>query len=66
MPDTSRAARDGYTAVLSATTQPMPMLARAVPSGAGWKPGYLGGQRVIPQQEPPLRTNGDSELEIGE
>lgn len=63
MPQTERAAREAYSIVVNATTQPIGTLARLVPAGTGNRIYGWNRDPFIPQQEPPLLAGDDSELE---
>lgn len=64
MPETKQAARAAYSAILAATTKPIPTLARSVPMGQGNRIYGVQGETFIPQQTAPLLAGDDSELDI--
>lgn len=65
MPETKQAAREAYTAMVAAATQPLPTLARMVPAGAGNRFYARAMRPFIDQQAAPLLAGDDSELELG-
>jgi len=64
MPQTQVAAREAYSAILSATTRPIARMSREVPAGAGNRYHGITGITFIPQSTPPLLAGDDSELEF--
>lgn len=64
--ETRAAAREAYTAVLTASSGAVPKLARAVPRGQGNRIYGLNFETFIPDERLPLMTGKDGKLEIGE
>jgi hypothetical protein len=67
MPETRRAARDAYTAVLTQTAYRAPMTpdVRQIPAGAGNRMTYSQNRLYLDETQPIVETGPDGALDLG-